>query len=74
MSISRLGIVGLLTRFAAGLRFPYLFFLFAVLLGLDIVIPDPVPFADEILLGLGTLMLTRWRKPTEKSSSEERTD
>ena len=29
---------------------------------LDLVIPDLVPFADEILLGLGTLLLANFRK------------
>ena len=28
----------------------------------DVVIPDIVPFADELLLGLGTLLLANWKK------------
>jgi hypothetical protein len=47
----------LVTRFAAGLRFPTLFLLVAGLFVLDLFIPDLVPFADEILLALGTLLL-----------------
>ena len=27
----------------------------------DLVVPDLVPFADEILLGLGTLLLANWK-------------
>jgi len=27
----------------------------------DLVIPDPVPFLDEILLGVVTLLLSRWK-------------
>ena len=29
---------------------------------LDLAVPDFIPFADEILLGLGTLLLSRWKK------------
>jgi len=53
---------GLVTRFAAGLRFPTLFGLVAGLFVLDLVIPDLIPFADEILLALGTLLLASLRK------------
>jgi len=53
---------GLVTRFAAGLRFPTLFGLVAGLFLLDLVLPDLVPFVDEILLGLGTLLLGSLRR------------
>ncbi len=53
---------GLVTRFAAGLRFPVLFGLVAGLFLLDLVIPDLIPFADEILLGLGTVLLGSLRR------------
>jgi hypothetical protein len=45
------------TRFAAGLRFPTLFKIVAALFVLDLVVPDVIPFCDEILLALGTLLL-----------------
>jgi hypothetical protein len=47
----------LVTRFAAGLRYPTLFKLVGVLFVVDFFVPDLVPFIDEILLGLGTLLL-----------------
>jgi hypothetical protein len=28
----------------------------------DLVVPDLVPLADELLLGLGTLLLASWKK------------
>ncbi len=58
-------IVKLVSRFAARLRFPYLFLLTAGLFLIDLVVPDFIPFADELLLGLGTLLLgsIRKRKP-----------
>jgi hypothetical protein len=47
----------LVGRFAPRLRFPQLFALTATLFLLDLVIPDLIPFVDEILLGLATLLL-----------------
>ena len=55
----------LVTRFAAGLRFPTLFLLVAGLFVLDLLVPDVVPFADEVLLALGTLLLASFRKRRE---------
>ena len=52
----------LITRFAAGLRFPTLFMLLAGLFVVDLLVPDLVPFADEILLALGTLLAGSLRK------------
>jgi hypothetical protein len=47
--------------FAARLRFPTLFLITAGLFVVDLLIPDFIPFADEILLGLGTLILANWK-------------
>jgi hypothetical protein len=33
---------------------------FAVLFAADVLLPDPVPFVDELLLGLGTLLFASW--------------
>ncbi len=53
-----------LSDFLSQLRFPYLFLLTAAVFLLDVLVPDLVPFADEILLGLGTLLLSKLkRKP-----------
>jgi Family of unknown function (DUF6116) len=49
-------------RFLARLATPRLFLLAATLLGLDLLIPDFVPFLDEILLAILTLIFAR-RKP-----------
>jgi hypothetical protein len=59
---------GLLLAFASRLRFPWLFALTAVLFLVDLVVPDAIPLADEVLLGLATLLFGSWRKrrqPTE---------
>jgi hypothetical protein len=49
-------------RFAAGLRFPNLLAVTAALFILDLIIPDMIPFADEILLGLLSLLLASLKK------------
>ena len=55
-------IVGGLLRFAARLRFPTLFYLTAGLFLLNLIVPDPIPFADELLLGLLALMFASTRR------------
>ena len=52
---------GLLAH-ASRLRFPTLFPITATLFAIDFVVPDPIPFVDEILLGLGTLLFASWRR------------
>lgn len=47
------------------LRFPWLLLLTAALFGVDLAIPDFIPFVDEILLGLATIILGRWRRKPE---------
>lgn len=44
------------------LSYPRLFLVTATLFGLTLVIPDPIPVVDELLLGLGTLLLARWKR------------
>ena len=52
-----------IARFLAGLATPRLFLAAAVLLGLDLLIPDVIPFVDEALLAILTLIFAR-RKTT----------
>lgn len=44
-------------RWFGRLSYPRLFALTAGLFALTVVVPDPIPFVDELLLGLGTLLL-----------------
>jgi hypothetical protein len=55
-------IVSRIQRWAAGLRMPKLLALIATLFVVDLVVPDVIPLIDELLLGLGTLVLSNWRK------------
>jgi hypothetical protein len=50
------------TRFLGRLATPRLFLIAATLLGIDLVVPDVIPFLDEILLAILTLVFAR-RKP-----------
>ncbi len=52
----------LLGSFGARLKFPQLFAIAAGLFLLDLLIPDLIPFIDEILLGLLTLLLGSMQK------------
>jgi hypothetical protein len=63
-------LTGPLLAYAARLRFPTLFKITLGLFLLDVLIPDLIPFADEILLGLGALILSNWRKPVAQQQEE----
>ena len=52
-----------LTRYASGLRFPYLVAIAGSLFLINVVVPDLVPYVDEILLALVTIMLSRIKRP-----------
>lgn len=58
-----------LLRFFGRLSYPRLFVMTATLFALDVVIPDFIPFVDEILLGLGTLLLANWKKRKQPLAS-----
>lgn len=55
-----------LLRWFGRLSYPKLFLLTAALFVADTLIPDVIPFVDEILLGLGTLLLANWKKAAPK--------
>lgn len=58
-------------RFLGKLSYPRLFLVTAGLFVLDLVVPDIVPFADELLLGLGALLLANWRRRREPGTIED---
>ena len=49
-------------QWAGRLRHPTLFAITAGLFALDMVVPDLIPFADEILLGLATMLFANWKQ------------
>ena len=64
--------VALVLRFASGLRYRWLFLIFATLFAADLVIPDAVPFVDELMLGLGTLLLASLPRRDGRGPSDKR--
>jgi len=58
-------------RYAARLRYPRLLGITLALFILDLLIPDLVPFVDEILLGLISLVLAGMKKKGDEPSSRE---
>ncbi len=53
--------VGGILGWARKRRFPTLLLFTGGLFGLDLLVPDFIPFIDELLLGLATLILSRWK-------------
>jgi len=64
------GIAGIVVRWASRLRFPYLLLLTAVLFVLNLFIPDVLPLADELIMGLVTVLLASLRKKPGKDKSQ----
>ena len=62
---ARSPIAAVIERFLPGMKFPVLFAVLAVLLGLDLVLPDPVPMIDEVGLAILTLLVGSWRSRRE---------
>ena len=57
-------LTGPLVGFASRLRFPTLFKITVVLMLVSWLWPfDPIPFIDEIVTALATLVLATWRRP-----------
>jgi hypothetical protein len=49
-------------RTVSRMRFPQAFALFVALFVFDLIVPDLIPFVDEILLGLGAALFGMWRE------------
>ena len=61
-------------RMVSGMRFPQLFLVAALVFIADLLIPDLIPFVDEVLLGLLTVLLGTWRKRTTDPRKPETKD
>src|SRR3546814_16330628 len=58
-------------HFARKLRFPALFMFTLGLFVLDMLMPDPLPFIDEILLALGSLLFAAWRRKPDANHNAD---
>ena len=64
-------LIGPFLAYAQKLRFPTLFKITAALFVFSLLLPpglDPSPFLDEILFGLGTLLLSSWRRHKDETA------
>ena len=68
--LMRGGVAGVLVRWTSRLRFPYLFVLTTVLFLLNLFIPDVLPLADEVIMGLVAVLLASLRKKPGHNSTE----
>jgi hypothetical protein len=56
---------------ASRLKFPQLLAVTAGLFLLDLLVPDLIPFADEIMLGLATALFALWREPVPPAEGDK---
>ena len=68
--LTRGGIIAIISRWASGLRFPWLFALTTALFVLNVLVPDAVPLVDEILLALGAVLLSGLKKKPDDRQAE----
>jgi len=64
-------------EWARRLRYPTLFKITAALFVVSVLLPpglDPIPLLDEVLFGLGTLLLANWKRRKDPPSSLEAPD
>jgi hypothetical protein len=62
MTVQRISPRAWLKARISRLRQPQLFLLAGVVFVADLLVPDAIPFVDEILLGLVTALLGSWRR------------
>jgi hypothetical protein len=58
---ARSPIAAAIEKLLPGIKYPHLFAILALLLGLDLVLPDPIPLVDELGLAVLTLLAGTWR-------------
>jgi hypothetical protein len=62
--------LALLGRYGARLRYPHLLLLAGAAFVFDLVLPDGLPFLDELMFGLLTLLFATWRKRRSAEGAE----
>lgn len=69
--LARGGISGAFLRWASGLRFPIVFALTLAAFLINVLLPDMIPFVDEIILGLVTILLVNLKKKPVPPAAED---
>ena len=64
-------VVAVFLKNANQLKFRNIFFLVLSLFLIDLLVPDLIPFIDEIILGLLAIILANWKK--ERKQNKEGT-
>ena len=62
-------LAALVNRFLPRLRYPYLFLVLGALFLLDLVVPDPIPLVDELLLAVLTFIAATFTARQEPDPS-----
>ncbi len=66
-SPARSPLTALVQRFLPRLKYPYLFLILGGLFLADLVVPDPVPVIDELLLAILTFVAASFRTRREET-------
>ncbi len=69
--MNSISIIETFLKNANQLKFKNLFFLVISLFIIDLLVPDFIPFIDEIILGLLAIILANWKK--ERNQDDEGT-
>lgn len=65
-------LIGPLRRFLERRRFPTLFLVLAALFGANLVIPDAIPFIDELIMLVATVIVGSFRsRRRDRQTSQE---
>ncbi len=63
------GLFGQFEKWIASWSSRFLVYLVGGLFVLDLVIPDPIPYLDEAVLAVATILLARWRSRQKGAST-----
>lgn len=69
--INSIPIIETFLKNANQLRFRNLFFLVMSLFLADLLVPDFIPFIDEIILGLLAIILANWKKERNQDKEDK---
>jgi len=62
-------ITSTITQWAGNLKMPKLLALVATLFVVDLFVPDVIPFIDEIVLGLATIVLSNLKRKKRENTA-----
>jgi hypothetical protein len=63
------GVKSRIISYLESLRFPALLVVTAIIFGINVFVPDVIPFVDEILMALVVALLSRIKRRPEKTEN-----